>query len=125
MQVGSGKDWVADRTDPPPMLGIRITGVPRSSEKIMIYEELAPNDTYCVAPDLFDPTGGGADMPTARHGSREALNALRSPGSAAYMNSGLGNFCYFDGHVEPKSPKELMEPRNRKWHRPLLPSDPP
>ena len=108
-----------------PKLGKRIGSIPRGAEKIMIYEELAPNDTYCVAPDLFDPTGGGADMPTARHGSKEALNALRQPGSNAYMNSGRGNFCYFDGHVEQHSPREMMDFRNRKWHRPLNQGDAP
>ena len=108
-----------------PKLGKRIGSIARGAEKIMIYEELAPNDTYCVAPDLFDPAGGGADMPTARHGSKDALNALRQPGSNAYMNSGLGNFCYFDGHVTQHSPRELMDARNRKWHRPLVQTDAP
>jgi prepilin-type N-terminal cleavage/methylation domain-containing protein/prepilin-type processing-associated H-X9-DG protein len=120
----------AVRTGPPapnhPLLpGKRIGSIARGAEKIMIYEELAPNDTYCVAPDLFDPTGGGADMPTARHGSKEALNALRQPGSNAYMNAGRGNFCYFDGHVESHSPRELMDAKNRKWHRPLVQTDNP
>ena len=111
--------------NPDPLPGKRIGSIPRGAEKIMIYEELAPNDTYCVAPDLFDPAGGGADMPTARHGSKEALNALRQPGSNAYMNAGRGNYCYFDGHVEQHSPRELMDTRNRKWHRPLTQHDNP
>ena len=114
-----------DVRHPNPLPGKRIGSIPRGAEKIMIYEELAPNDTYCVAPDLFEPSGGGADMPTARHGSKEALNALRQPGSNAYMNSGRGNFCYFDGHVESHSPRELMDTRNRKWHVPLTQYDNP
>jgi prepilin-type processing-associated H-X9-DG protein/prepilin-type N-terminal cleavage/methylation domain-containing protein len=115
------KDGVGN---PAPLPGIRLTSVMESASKIMIYEELAPNDTYCVAPDLF-LGGSGADLPTARHGNREALNALRDPTSVAYQNSGRGNFCYFDGHVESHSPKELIEDRNRKWHRPLRAIDTP
>ena len=119
MQVD--KDFVRNTA---PLPGIRISTVMQSAAKIMIYEELAPNDTYCVAPDLF-AGGAGADLPTARHGNREALNALRDPTSVAYQNSGRGNFCYFDGHVESHSPKELMDDRNRNWHRPLRSNDVP
>lgn len=116
------KDGVGN---PNPSPGIRIGAIPQSAAKIMIYEEMAPNDTYCVAPDLFLPGTDGADMPTARHGSRAALNALRDPTSVGYQNAGRGNYCYFDGHVETHSPKELMDTRNRKWHRPLSPTDNP
>ena len=115
------KDFVGN---PAPLPGIRIGTIPQSASKIMIYEELAPNDTYCVAPDLFF-TVGAADMPTARHGGREALNALRDPSSNGYLNAGRGNMCFFDGHVEMLSPRELMDTKNRVWHRPLSPSDQP
>ena len=115
------KDGVGN---PAPSPGIRLGTVMQSAAKIMIYEELAPNDTYCVAPDLY-LGGNGADLPTARHGNRDALNALRDPQSVAYQNSGRGNFCYFDGHVESHSPKELMAPENRVWHRPLRSTDVP
>ena len=116
-----GKDGVNVAT--PPLPGIRIGSIPQSAAKIMIYEELSPNDTYCVAPDLF--FSAGADMPTARHGSREALNALRDPASKGYQAAGRGNHCFFDGHVESLSPKEMMAQHNRVWHRPLTPTDAP
>ena len=115
-----GKDGVGVAA---PLPGIRIGSIPQSASKIMIYEELSPNDTYCVAPDLF--FAAGADMPTARHGSREALNALRDPLSKGYQNAGRGNHCFFDGHVESLSPKEMMATPNRVWHRPLSPTDAP
>lgn len=118
---GAPKDFVRN---PNPLPGIRIGSIPQAAGKIMIYEELSPNDTYCVAPDLFFGLGA-ADMPTARHGGREALNAIRDPASRGYLNAGRGNMCFFDGHVELLSPKELMDAKNRKMHRPLSPTDVP
>ena len=108
--------------DPPsgiPGLGIRIGRVKSSSERIMLYEELAPNDSWCIMGLHID------DIPSARHGSTEALNALRNPGSKGYNYAGRGNFCFFDGHVEVIAPKELIDPvRGPKYHCPLVEGDP-
>ena len=100
------------------LLGITIASVKGASEKIIWYEELAPNDTWNIIPDHI------ADIPTARHGNREALNALRDPNSKAYNYAGQGNQCFIDGHVSMMSPKEVLDPRNRKLHRPLVQGDP-
>lgn len=102
----------------PYLLGIRISTVNRAAEKIMWYEELAPNDTWNIIPDHI------ADIPSARHGTREALNAIRDPLSKAYNYAGQGNMCFFDGHVAMMSPKEILDPKNRKLHRPLVQGDP-
>jgi prepilin-type N-terminal cleavage/methylation domain-containing protein/prepilin-type processing-associated H-X9-DG protein len=100
------------------LLGIRIASVKGASEKIMWYEELAPNDTWNIIPDHI------ADIPSARHGSKDALNALRDPASKAYNYAGLGNMCFFDGHVILMSPKEILDAKNRKLHRPIVEGDP-
>jgi len=86
-----------------PKWGIRTSQVVTPAAKIMMYEELGPNDTYCV-PALF----GGDDMPTARHGSNLSANTLRNPNSDIYKDAGRGNMCFFDGHVESISPRRLF-----------------
>jgi len=115
MRTSDGQDA---GNNPNPKLGIKIASVmPPVAKKIMIMEELAPNDTWCVAPQI-----SGDDMPTARHGSNKALNALRQPDSPAYLNEGRANFVFFDGHVESLTPSEFRD--NPKYSRPLRQSDP-
>jgi prepilin-type processing-associated H-X9-DG protein len=99
------------------MLGIRLGSVPRASEKIIIYEEQAPNDTWNIIPHPHD-------LPSARHGSKDSYNAQRDPNSRAYQYAGRGNVCFFDGHVILMSPADLLDPRNLKLHRPLTEGDP-
>jgi prepilin-type N-terminal cleavage/methylation domain-containing protein len=89
--------------NPTPKLGIRTSQVVTPAAKIMMYEELAPNDTYCV-PGLF----GTDDMPTARHGSNLSANAVRNPNSDIFKDAGRGNHCFFDGHIESINPRRLM-----------------
>jgi len=101
-----------------PLIGIRLGSVRQSSDKIMWYEELAPNDTWNIMQLHI------ADIPSARHGTNAALNAIRDPNSKAYNYAGLGNVCFFDGHVVLMSPKELLDTRNSKLHRPLVQGDP-
>ena len=99
--------------------GIRISRVKGSAEKIMWLEELAPNDTWNIIGRSID------DIPSARHGSQEALNALRDPNSRAYQYAGRGNFCFFDGHVVSLSPRELLDPQHGpKYIGPLVEGDP-
>jgi prepilin-type processing-associated H-X9-DG protein len=108
------------RGGPGPLIGIRLNSVKQSSERIMWYEELAPNDTWCIMGRHI------ADIPSARHGSNEALNALRRPASKAYNYAGRGNMCFFDGHVVLMAPQELIgDPvLSPKWHCPLIEGDP-
>jgi len=109
MRGGTGKPW---------QLGITIGSIKAAAEKIMWYEELAPNDTWNIMQLHI------ADIPSARHGTAAALNAIRDPNSKAYNYAGLGNVCFFDGHVVLMSPKELLDTRNSKLHRPLVQGDP-
>ena len=104
-----------------PQLGIRIGSVASAAERIMLYEEMAPNDTNGIMGSHID------DIPTARHGSQEALNALRDPTSRGYLMAGRGNHCFFDGHVEALPPAVLLpplRPGNPYYHAPILPEDP-
>jgi len=105
-----------------PHLGLVIGRVKSTTEKIMLYEELAPNDSWCIMGRSND------DLPTARHGSAEALNALRNPQSKAYNYAGRGNYCFFDGHVEAIAPQTLLNPDpvkgGAKYHCPLVEGDP-
>jgi prepilin-type N-terminal cleavage/methylation domain-containing protein/prepilin-type processing-associated H-X9-DG protein len=101
-----------------PKPGIRLNQVVTPAGKIMMYEELAPNDTYCV-PGLF----GADDMPTARHGSNLSANALRNPNSNIFKDAGRGNMCYFDGHVESLSPRTLMDPNQKFRNDPFATSE--
>lgn len=102
--------------------GIRLATVKNAARKIMIYEEQAPNDLWCL---LYDPpiparttaraalpNFRGDDIPSARHaGQRYGLIARSTPfGSPAWMRYGpigKANYCFFDGHVEILSPNDL------------------
>ena len=102
-----------------PLLGIRIGSVKAAAEKIMLFEELAPNDTWNIIGRSVD------DLPSARHGSQEALNSLRDPMSRGYLLAGRGNMCFFDGHVVMMAPGELMDPiTGPKYVCPLVEGDP-
>jgi len=128
---------IASREDPvrnlggkkPYSLGIRLGTIAGASEKIMIYEELAPNDTWNIiglSPD---------DLPSARHGNDRALNAKRSTTYVGYKQNGRGNYCFFDGHIDLLAPGEVdpslvtgnpaLRTRISRMHRPLTAGDPP
>jgi prepilin-type processing-associated H-X9-DG protein len=99
---------------------IRLAAVLHPAEKIMIYEELGPNDAWCTAPYLSID-----DIPAGRHGSRAARNTKRITGPGAvnalpgFFKQGRGNHCFFDGHVELISPQWIVEPNRLN---PKLPS---
>jgi prepilin-type N-terminal cleavage/methylation domain-containing protein/prepilin-type processing-associated H-X9-DG protein len=112
-----GKD--SARGGPEPVLGIVLGRVKGAADKIMWFEELAPNDTWNIIGRSID------DIPSARHGSQEALNALRDPSSRGYLYAGRGNMCFFDGHVVQMQPGELLDPdKGPKYVCPLVEGDP-
>ena len=103
----------------PPKVGIRLASVKSAAEKIMLFEELAPNDTWNIIGRSRD------DIPSARHGSQEALNSLRDVTSRGYLMAGRGNMCFFDGHVSMMAPGELLDPiTGPKYVCPLVEGDP-
>jgi len=103
--------------------GIRTSKVVQPAGKIMIYEELGPNDTWCDANEFGRPGQAADDMPTARHGSNLAANVIRNPDNAAYKDAGRGNFCFFDGHVESLSPRVLQDPNGKYRNDPFSHSE--
>jgi prepilin-type processing-associated H-X9-DG protein len=111
------------RRDPPtgPALGIPLGRVKAAAERIMIYEEFAPNDSWCIMGFSND------DIPSGRHGVNMRDNARNNPTSKEYNYAGRGNHCFFDGHVESLAPRQLLAPRpggNPNFHAPLLGDEP-
>jgi prepilin-type processing-associated H-X9-DG protein len=92
---------------------VRLSAIVRPSEKIMIYEELGPNDAWCLAHTHPE------DLPSGRHGSVRAGNVPREGDVRAWLESGRSNQCFFDGHVELLSPAWVMDPRNHRSWSPL------
>ena len=88
-----------------PLTGIRLGTVKSASERVLIFEELAPNDTWCIMAEHID------DIPSGRHGINLRGNARSNPNSKDYNYAGRGNYCFFDGHVEPLAPKQMVGPR--------------
>ena len=103
-------------------LAIRLAEVRAAARKIMIYEEQAPNDMWCLLYDLPIPARTtpvaqlpnfrGDDIPSARHaGQKYGLIVRNTPyGSVAWRKYGpIGKAAYgfFDGHVEVLSPDDL------------------
>jgi prepilin-type processing-associated H-X9-DG protein len=110
-----------DPTTGKPVLGIVIGSVKAAADRILIYEELAPNDSWCI----MGPIGNFHDTPTARHGINVRSNARLDPMSRDYNYAGRGNHCFFDGHVESLAPRQLLEGTgNPYYHAPIQPNDP-
>ena len=117
--VASAKDAARSPDGAPFLPGIRFQCVLRPADKIMWYEELAPNDTWNSSQLNI------ADAPAARHGLDHSSDPRRLPPTRAYTDGGRGNYCFFDGHVESMTPQQILDPRNSELHRPLVPGDPP
>jgi len=98
---------------------VRLPKVMKPAEKIIWYEEVGPNDAYCV-----NPHASIDDLPTPRHGSPKAALSNYSGaayGNPIYRNAGRGNHCFFDGHVESMTPSQIID--NPRSHYPLMAED--
>jgi len=88
--------------------GVHLSRIKQAAQKIMIWEELAPNDGWCL-----NPMSGSDDFPSGRHGNRKTVNSsgVNSPylTSGSKAVAGRGNFCFFDGHVEPLAPADIFK----------------
>jgi prepilin-type processing-associated H-X9-DG protein/prepilin-type N-terminal cleavage/methylation domain-containing protein len=72
--------------------------VGRPSGTILLWEEVSPNDSYCVSPSTNND-----DRPAGRHGRGNSLQY----GTPEYNNAGRANFGFFDGHVESLTPAQI------------------
>ena len=108
---------------------IRLSQVRNAADRIYIWEEIGPNDPWCLHP-MADAFRGIAknddDTPTGRHGGLKAINGTRdvnptSPGYNQWLKAGSGNHCFFDGHVEALSPGQILNDKRREnYYMPLL-----
>jgi len=99
----------------PRMLGIQLGRVRNSGDKVMICEELAPNDAWWLLYDLNGTaqTPRGDDWPAGRHAGQKYIGSGRqaiqgTPEYVRYLEIGRANHCFFDGHVAVLSPHQLM-----------------
>jgi len=85
---------------------VKLTQIRQSSDKILVFEERAPNDGMCYC----NPSGPGVigngifdanDLPGGRHGKggRLPLN-IPTNGGVKLLTGGRCNVAFADGHVE-------------------------
>jgi prepilin-type processing-associated H-X9-DG protein len=87
---------------PSGQISILLSSVVRPAAKILIYEENAPNDEWNVS-----GTGtNGDDLPSGRHGT--GSTDVGGTANHDWYIKGLGNYCFFDGHVESLSPVQII-----------------
>ena len=104
--------------------GVVLSSVRESASRIMIYEEMAPNDSWCIM------GYSGDDVPSGRHSFNMNQAYRNSPNTMQYKNLGRGNHCFFDGHVEALSPSQLLPQSqggqlgSERYHTPLVKGDP-
>lgn len=95
--------------------GVKTTEVIHQAEKIMIYEELAPNDGWCSNPWTGDAATG--DVPAGRHGNR----VRQTTGTGGFKDrSGRGNYVFFDGHVEGMEITDIVGTVNQVRSDPIV-----
>jgi prepilin-type N-terminal cleavage/methylation domain-containing protein/prepilin-type processing-associated H-X9-DG protein len=90
--------------------GIKINEVFHPTEKIMIIEELAPNDASCI---LW--TANRDDYPSGRHGTR------RRTAGTIQDTAGSGNYVFFDGHVSELTVDAVTGTQNQILFDPIVP----
>jgi hypothetical protein len=88
----------------------------KPAEKILIYEEFAPNDGHCSG--MWSTTAASGDMPSGRHGNKRQ-NANASDAGGIRDTAGRGNHIFFDGHLESLYIDELIGTPNRPKHDPI------
>lgn len=92
------------------LLGIRLGTVKSASDKIYIWEELGPNDTWCL-----NPGTNPDDIPSGRHQGQRFLNTQRNVGNrSGWWYAGRGNHVFFDGHVELLTPGEIIDQMTKR-----------
>ncbi len=117
--VSYSLNYLIERDTNGPKLGLVLARVRNPAGKIMIYEELAPNDSWCIMGQSSD------DVPSGRHGQGMRDSYRTDPTKPEYYSKGRGNYCFFDGHVESLTPSDLIRPNGKSsYHSPLIQGDP-
>ena len=100
--------------------GIRLVNVKYAAERILWFEEIGANDSWCL-----EPMTNEDDTPTGRHGGQKFLNAMRTGNRTTniyrgWLTAGRGNHCFFDGHVESIAPGSIINANTQiNYYRPL------
>jgi prepilin-type processing-associated H-X9-DG protein len=92
---------------------VSLASVRRPAEKIFLYEEIGPSDAWGQV------NGSTEDYPSARHGTSRSRATGRASIGADYFSGGLGNHCFFDGHVESLTPSWILNPDHHGSWGPL------
>jgi prepilin-type N-terminal cleavage/methylation domain-containing protein len=97
----------------PDIVSMKLRDVKVPVSKILIYEEEAPNDEWGLGGSKAD------DWPAGRHGTARATVGAGGPTNQLWLVEGLGNHCFFDGHVDLISPKAIytdVQKSNSMWY---------
>ena len=91
-----------------------LAAIVRPAAKILIYEENAPNDSW----NCSDTGANGDDLPSGRHGT--GSTDIGATSNHVWYTQGLGNFCFFDGHIETLTPEQIIVDEqtntNSRWY---------
>lgn len=79
---------------------VRMNRIISPANKILIFEELYPNDLSC---QLISPIYG------LSYTSYGILQQAEMPGN---RHNGYANYCFFDGHVEAEQPSDIYDHLN-------------
>jgi len=100
---------------PSGQVSMRLTAIVKPPAKILIYEENQPNDEWNVSGNGTN----GDDLPSGRHGT--GSTDVGGTANHVWYTQGLGNYCFFDGHIESLSPQQIItdentNPNNCRWY---------
>ncbi|QOV91579.1 type II secretion system protein [Humisphaera borealis] len=97
--------------------GVKSSRVITPSDKIMIYEEFAPNDGWCSG--MWTGNAATGDQPSGRHGGGRQRNTSTTDVGGIRDTTGAGNYAFFDGHVESIGVVDLIGTQNQIKHDPV------
>jgi len=94
---------------------MKLSAVVKPGARILIYEENAPNDEWNCSGNGTN----GDDLPSGRHGT--GSTDIGATSNHVWYTLGLGNYCFFDGHIETFSPEQIItdeqtNPNNCRWY---------
>ena len=83
---------------------IRLGQVRKPGTRIMVFEEVGPDDFWCS-----EPATAQSDWPSNRHAKGgKPPTSLVTQQEYSQSDAGTGNHLFFDGHVEALTPKQII-----------------